>query len=64
MDESRAVGGSHDNEHEVSLRKQKESLESKIDELNDFYQKSLDTPFEAKPKTVITPEHLNTFKGM
>jgi hypothetical protein len=62
MDESRAVGGSHDNEYEVSLRKQKESLESKIDELNDFYQRSLDTPFEAKPETVITPEHLNTFK--
>lgn len=62
MDESRAVGGSHDNEYEVSLRKQKESLENKIDDLNEFYQKSLDTPFEAKPETVITPEQLNTFK--
>ena len=62
MDESRAVGGSHDNEYEVSLRKQKESLENKIDDLNEFYQKSLDTPFEVKPETVITPEHLNTFK--
>ena len=62
LDESRAVGGSFDDALEVSLRKQKESLETKIDDLNEVYQKSLSTPFEVKPEAAITPEQLNTFK--
>ena len=62
LDESRAVGGSFDDALEVSLRKQKDSLETKIDNLNEVYQKSLATPFEVKPEAAITPEQLNTFK--
>jgi len=62
FEESRATGGSHDNDVELALRKQKESISEKIDNLLEFQQKSLDADYVPKPEKPITPEQLNKFK--